>query len=295
MSTRPTTLDEMVGQNEVKTVVKTLVKASQIENKHVPHIAFAGPSGTGKTTAAKATALERNVKIHTINASIVKSEKELKQLIGKILENEILFIDEIHALKRSTCEFLYTVMEDFEYQDNSNGKITTVKLPKFTVIGATTDFGLLPEPLRMRFKFKANFKEYSQDELVEIVNFVCQSYGFKLSKVIAKVIAATCRNTPRTVVSRTEWIRSYMLANKLKSINKDKVLEVIKLQGVNAIGLDSNDMSYIDIVKTNGPISINQIASKLRVSKETIQNDIEPYLIKLGLVSISSKGRILND
>jgi len=294
MSTRPETLDDMVGQDEVKTVIRTLVKSSIIDNKPIPHIVWSGPSGTGKTTAAKATAQLRNVKLHNINASIISDEKDLKILIGEIKVNEILFIDEIHALKKRVCEFLYSVMEDFEYQDKVHGKIKTIKLPQFTILGATTDFGLLPEPLRMRFKFKAVFKEYTEEELIDIVHFICKNYGFKLSKNIASIIAKTCRNTPRIVVNRTEWIRSYMIANKIKSIKKEDVINVIKLQGVDEHGLDTTDRQYLKILQEFSPISLTQISSKMRISRETIQRDIEPHLIKLGLVFITSSGREIN-
>lgn len=293
MNTRPTTIDDMVGQHDVKTVIKTLVRSSTIEQKPIPHIIWAGPSGTGKTTAAKATANLRKVKLHSINASVISNITELKNVIKKIKRNEILFIDEIHSLKNNMCEFLYTIMEDFEYQEKKQGRIRTVKTPEFTVIGATTELGLLPTPLKMRFKFTANFKEYTNEELIKIVFFVCRSYGFKLSENIAKIIAKTCRNTPRIVVNRTEWVRSYLIANNLKKINSQQVKDVIKMQGVDENGFTQDDVGYLKVLAKEEPVSLSRLSSCLNVSKETIENDIEPYLLRKGFISITTSGRVL--
>lgn len=293
MQIRPTTIDEMVGQSEVKQVIKTLVSAAKKTNTAVPSILFAGPSGTGKTTAAKALAKERGVVLHEVNAAILKNTNDLKNYLKLIKEKDILFIDEIHALNRKTTEFLYSVMEDYLYQDKISGQNKTVKLPKFTLVGASTETGNLLEPLRMRFKFVANFKEYTDDELCKIVHHVCQVYGFKLSNNIAKIIAKTCRGTPRIVVNRTEWIRSYFIANNLKSVSPQKVLEIIKLQGIDENGFNDTDRKYLKIVSDYGPISLNQIAQKLNIDKATVQKEIEPFLSKKNLINITTSGRVL--
>jgi len=290
---RPSTIDEMVGQKEVKEVIKTLVNSSIKTNEPVPSILFSGPSGTGKTTAAKALAKERGVKLYEVNAAIVKNVSDIKNMLRLIKRNDVLFIDEIHALKKPVVEFMYSVMEDYLYQDKIGGHTKTIHLPKFTIVGATTETGNLLEPLKMRFKFIATFKEYNEEELCKIVHMVCKSYGFNLSNNIAKIIARTCRNTPRIVVNRTEWIRSYFIAHNLKSVSPEKVLQIIKLQGVDEQGLNSTDREYLDIVDNYGPISLNQIAQKLRVDKDTVQKEIEPFLSKKNLITITTKGRIL--
>lgn len=290
---RPTTIDEMVGQSEVKEVIKTLVTASKKTNDAVPSILFSGPSGTGKTTAAKALAKERGVKLYEVNAAIVKNVSDIKGILKLIKKNDILFIDEIHALKRSIVEFLYSVMEDYIYQDKIGGITKSVLLPKFTVLGATTETGNLLEPLKMRFKFVANFKEYTEGELVKIVHHVCNVYGFKLSENIAHVIAKTCRNTPRIVVNRTEWIRSYFIANNVKGASPQKVIDIIRLQGVDENGFNSTDREYLEIVRDYGPISLNQIAQKLHIDKATVQKEIEPFLSQKNLIRITTSGRIL--
>lgn len=290
--TRPTKLADIVGQESAKTVLNVLLKASQIRNEAIPHCFFSGPPGNGKTTMAQCLAAEKGVKCHIMNAANLNKIKDLEGILINIKDSEIIFIDEIHSLPSSVCEYLYTVMEDFVYYKKVGGYVQPIKLPKFTVIGASTCIGKLPQPMKDRFKFIAELVEYTQEELCQIVEMVCKSYGFKLNQAISNVIAKTCRNTPRIVVSRTEWIRDYMLANNLKSIKTKDVIEIIKLQGIDEHGFDKQDHRYLNIIKEHGPISIGQIASKMNADKNTIINDVEPFLIKNGLIHISTTGRV---
>jgi Holliday junction DNA helicase RuvB len=281
---------DFVGQEEAKTVISTLIKASKLKDEAIPHMAFSGNPGTGKTTLAQLSADFIDSKLFTVNCSTVGSFKDIRLILNKISFQDVLFLDEIHALRKKVCESLYTIMEGFYYNNDNGYKIN---LPEFTIIGATTDFGKLPQPLRDRFKFKAVFREYSLEELTKICHLVCKNKGFKLSEKLANTIAKTCRNTPRHVVSRTEWIYSYMVANNLKKISTEKVLEVIGLQGFNQDGLERNDIKYLEILKDVESMGLNQISYRLGVSDEDVKHTIEPFLIKLNLIQIGTSGRSL--
>lgn len=282
--------ESFVAQEDAKTVISTLVKASKINEEAIPHIAFSGNPGTGKTTIANLCADMIDSKMFTLNCSTVGSFKEIRSILNKISFQDILFLDEIHALRKKVSESLYTVLENF-YYNNENGY--RIDLPKFTVIGATTDFGKLPAPLRDRFKFKAVFREYSLEELTKICHLVCKNKGFKLNEKLAETIAKTCRNTPRHVVSRTEWIYSYMIANDLKKISKEEVIKIISLQGFNEDGLERSDLQYLKTLKESECLGLSQISYRLNMSEEDVRNIIEPFLIKLNLIQIGSSGRSL--
>lgn len=290
---RPATLDSIIGQHEAKTVLKILVKASQINNTSVPHCLLSGIAGSGKTTIAQCIANEKGKRFYQINAANINTINELKSIISSMKDQEILFIDEIHNLKDKVCEWLYTVMEDFQYYEKAGSTVITKHVARITIFGASTCIGRLPEPLKARFKFKAEFVPYTEDELCQIVHLVCRSYNFTLTDTIARTIAKTCRLTPRLVVGRTEWIRDYMIANNLQRLSANDVINIIALQGIDKDGLTKIDHAYLSVVKENSPISLAQIASKINVDRDTVLNDIEPYLINCGLIEITTKGRIL--
>jgi Holliday junction DNA helicase RuvB len=290
---RPVKFDEIVGQKDAKTVIEILLKASKIKDDAIPHILCSGPAGNGKTTVAKCAAEARGTRLYEINAANINTVNELKSIINGMKDKEILFIDEIHNLKDKVCEWLYTVMEDFKYYEKAGDSVITKNIAKITIFGASTCIGRLPEPLKARFKFKAEFVPYTEDELCQIVELVCRSYNFKLNNNIAHTIAKTCRLTPRLVVGRTEWIRDYMIAGGLRRLSEQDVINIIGLQGIDKDGLTKIDHTYLDVIKECSPISLVQIANKINVDKDTVANDIEPYLIKCGLIEVTTKGRIL--
>lgn len=291
MSVRPTKFSEIIGQERVKTVCETLYKSAKIRDAAVPHILYSGFSGTGKTSIALAMANEVGVKLIKANGGTIKSLSDLQPYISMLNRKDILFIDEVHRIPIKVCESLYTVMEDFRYEILTKNGPKSENISEFTLIGATTDLGSMPKPLKDRFKFTAEFEQYTLDELTEISMKVAENYSFKMHKVTARKIAKTCRSNPRHVVSRTEWIRDYFLANDLKIIKSDELMNVIKMQGFDEDGLTPTDHRYLDVLINDGPVGLASISSKINVHPMTITNDIEPFLLQKGMIKITTAGR----
>lgn len=291
---RPETLTEMVGQAQAKEVVTTLISSSRQRDEAVPHILFSGEAGTGKTSLARITATEIGSTLFQVNCAVVRNHKQILKILDEMQDKDILFLDETHSLPFKVCEYFYHIMEDFCYFDEQ-GK--TVETPKITVIGASTQIGQLPAPLKRRFKFIAEFQEYTLDELTEVCYLVCKKRGFKLNKTIAKIIAKTCKGNPSKMADRTEWIYSYMRAHNLKKIDNEQLLKIIAMQGVNKDGLERQDIRYLKVLESanreGSSLSLGTVANKLGINSDTIKYDIEPYLSRNDFFSITTRGREL--
>lgn len=295
---RPTDWDNFVGQTRAKTQLEILQSSALTRNAAIPHLLFSGNSGTGKTTCSRILSYSRNY--HEFNAASLKNVGDMIKVLERLKENDVLFIDEIHALPSKIQESLYIVMEDFEYEKG----MKRIKLKPFTLIGATTHVGSLNKPLQQRFKHIIEFVEYTVEEMALIVQRVAKSnLGLELSDKFARLVAQTCRNNPRNTIRRTEWIRDCIIheaknssiAAVCKSITPEKLFQMIEGQGVDKYGLEDIEKRYLNILaESTEPMSINSVASKLGVIKENILNDIEPYLVKIGLVNIGNRGRSID-
>jgi Holliday junction DNA helicase RuvB len=288
MSVRPNSLDEVVGQKKAKTILKTFVDASLKTGDLCPSILTISASGQGKSTLAYTFADSLGKGIHNVNAASVKNQKELFDIFRKVKYGDVVFIDEIHALSTKVSESLYTVLEDFCYFNGGR----KVEVNKFVALAATTNIGDVPIPLKNRFQFIIELEKYSLEELTDICHLVCTKKGFKLNKDIAMTIAKTAKGVPRTISNRTIWIYNYLMANNLKSVSKDKLLEIIALQGVDENGLDNKDIKYISSIGYD-VVSLRELSAKLNVEPSEITNIIEPYLIEQDLVRITKRGREL--
>lgn len=285
-------LDNLVGQENAKSVIRTLINHCKKENEALPHILISASQGNGKTTFAKAIANEVESNFYSVNCASIGKFKGLFNIIDNMTEKDILFLDEIHGLTKKACESLYTILENFCYYEEGY----KIDIPKITIIGASTEIGSLPIPLKSRFKFTANLVPYTEDELVEVCNNVFRDKKIQLSKEMSKVIARTCRGIPRNMVSRAEWIYAYLSGNNIsESVDKKRVLDIIALQGVNEDGLEENDIKYLKLLrKNNNGISLNTISSKLNINKENIEKLIEPYLCEKNFIEKSAgRGRTL--
>ena len=213
-------------------------------------------------------------------------------------ENEVLFIDEIHRLSKNTTESLYTVLEDFRIDipsENEKGEkdVLSINLPKFTVIGATTEVGKLPQPFRDRFKLKFSLESYDSISLAKIIKNNCNKLSISMTDEAVIRLARASRGTPRIANGLLEWVRDYSIAKSLQSITADDLKASLVMRGIGMDGSTENDRKYMSFLKRAGkPVGISTLESALNIDKETIESVIEPFLLRLNVICKSSKGRI---
>lgn len=286
---RPKNLKDIIGQKKAKAVVKTLINFSNEKILPIPSFLLTAPSGFGKTTMANVIASEINSNLLTIDCSNT-TFKEIYEVISEANDRDLIFLEECHALKNKVQENLYSAIEEHCIFINGHRE----EIPKVTFIGATTNPGSLKIPFKNRFRYIAALEEYSEDELVLVCKGICEDRGFKLNDKLAAIIAKSCKGVPRLMVNRTEFIYMFMVGNNLKSIDANKVKEIISLQGADENGLTSEDRNYLlTLYENRSGISLANIASKIQVDIESVSRIIEPYLLKLNLINIITSGRVL--
>lgn len=301
MSVRPKYLSEVVGQAQAKENLDILVRASKRRNRPIPHTLLIGSAGTGKTTLARALAEEMESNFYQANGANLRNVKKLLPYLHSLRHQDILFIDEIHRMPIMVSETLYTVMEDFrlDYSDEKTGDFYNDDIPEFTLIGATTIVGKLAKPLKDRFKHVQELAAYNINELANIAKNVAakekiDGQSVVLPDGIATLIAQTSKENPRKVVARTEWVLDYIAAKNVTRLSQEQVMDVLKMQGVDQYGLEDVDRRYLETVGKNGTASLKYLAAALDIDEETVENDIEPFLLRKGIIGIDKRGRFIN-
>lgn len=291
-SMRPSCFDDIIGQDAVVNRLKVMVQGCKSSGQVMPHTLIDGPPGLGKTTIAVSIAKEMDVNIYTVNAATVRSPKNIIPYLMGIDPRSVLFIDEIHRLPKLVEEFLYPVMEDYRLDILIENKPESIDLPVFTLIGATTSGGSLSQPFYDRFTIKEHLTFYSPDELAKLAGSNSDKLNLNLSDEDMIEIAKRSKGTPRILNSRLQWYKHYMAYHQNKNISID---QIFKSQGIDENGFDCNDLSYINILKKNigNPLGLKSISSMTGIAMETIENSIEPYMIRMGYVIRTQKGRVL--
>jgi len=292
MTTRPNTFDTIIGQQDVIRRLKISAFGCKQKKGVLSHILLDGPPGLGKTTISSAISNELGVDLITANAASIRSVSAMTKYLLNITYGCVLFIDEIHRLPKLVEEFLYPVMEDFKANVVLDSQPEEIEIPKFTLVGATTSGGSLSQPFYDRFTIKEHLKFYSQEELAKLARLNSESSGLSITDDIATEIAKRSKGTPRILNARLEWYTNYkMCFTNCKNTINDIFLE----QGIDAKGLDENDRKYMSILQDNigNPLGIKNISGITGISIDTIENSIEPYLVRMGYIVRTSKGRIL--
>jgi Holliday junction DNA helicase RuvB len=290
---RPSKFEDIIGQSDVITRLKVSVIGCKNTSSVMPHVLIDGPPGLGKTTIASAIANELNVNLYTTNAANLRSVKSILPYLTGIAPRSVLFIDEIHRLPKLVEEFLYPVMEDFQLSITVDKQPETIDLPQFTLVGATTSGGSLSQPFYDRFTIKEHLSFYNDDDLAKLAGLNAKKLGLIVDDFDLLEIAKRSKGTPRILNARLQWYKNY----KSCSSSDDSVDQIFSIQGIDCYGLDLYDRMYLDVLKKNrgNPLGLKSISSITGIAIETIENSIEPYLVRKGFVHRTSKGRIMGN
>jgi Holliday junction DNA helicase RuvB len=297
-SLRPRSFDEYVGQENVVENLKIAIDAARRRGEPLEHILFYGPPGLGKTTLAALIAKDLGRALRPTSGPTLEKPKDLVGILTSLEEGDILFIDEIHRLGRVVEEFLYPAMEDYQidFVVDRGAYAKTIKLPlkRFTLVGATTRAGMLSAPLRERFGIMHHLDYYSVGELKRIVTRSSDVLGVPIDDEGATTIAARSRGTPRIANRLLRRVRDYAEVRADGRITKAVADEALRREGVDELGLDRLDRAFLRTIVEQykgGPVGIGAIAATLTEDAETLEDVVEPYLLKCGFVVRTASGR----
>ena len=299
---RAVTLNEYLGQEKIKSSIRISIEAAKLRGEPLDHILLYGPPGLGKTTLAQILANEMGVNIKISSGPAIEKPGDIAAILNGLKPGDILFIDEIHRLNRVVEEVLYSAMEDYCIDimigKGPAAKSVRMKLPKFTLIGATTRVGMLTAPLRDRFGEIHKLEYYTVDELANIIMKSADRLGTSLDMDSACELARRSRGTPRIANRLLKRVRDYALVANSGLITKAITDESLDMLDIDKYGLDASDRRYLEMIIerfNGGPVGLDTLAASLSEETETIEDVYEPYLLQLGFVQRTPKGRVVTD
>jgi len=297
---RPQTLDDFVGQRQVRENLSVFVRAARQRNEAMDHVLFYGPPGLGKTTLAQIVSRELGVGFRATSGPVIAKAGDLAAILTNLQPRDVLFIDEIHRLSPAVEEILYPAMEDYQLDliigEGPAARSVRIDLPKFTLVGATTRSGLITTPLRERFGIPMRVVFYEPDELESIVRRGAGLLGFELTSDGAQEIARRARGTPRVAGRLLRRVRDFAAVDGTTTVDAAAADKALNRLEVDARGLDAMDRRYLTCIAENyggGPVGVETMAAALSEQRDTIEEVIEPYLIQQGLLMRTPRGRAL--
>ncbi|MBI4273028.1 Holliday junction branch migration DNA helicase RuvB [Candidatus Uhrbacteria bacterium] len=302
MTLRPQTLQEYIGQDQVKQSLRIFIDAAKGRGEPLEHVLLSGPPGLGKTTMAHIMAREVGASIRVTSGPALERVGDLAAILTNLAPGDILFIDEIHRLHKTIAEALYPAMEDFALDivlgKGPSARTIRLDLPRFTLIGATTRMSLLSAPLRDRFGSLYHLDFYTPDHIKQILHRSAQILQCPVEDDAAKEIAHRARFTPRIANRLLKRVRDYAQVNGTRSISRVIAKEALHALGIDQVGLDLLDRKILSTIIEKfqgGPVGLNTIAASLSEEMATIEEVYEPFLLQLGFLNRTSRGRIATE
>ncbi|HAN87436.1 MAG TPA: Holliday junction branch migration DNA helicase RuvB [Firmicutes bacterium] len=299
LSLRPRRLSEFIGQNRVKESLSIFIEAARSRGEPLDHVLLYGPPGLGKTTLASIISVEMGVRLRITSGPAVERAGDLAAILTNLAPGEVLFVDEIHRLGRPVEEILYPAMEDYALDiiigKGPSARSIRLDLPRFTLIGATTRAGLISSPLRDRFGVVHRLEFYSVDDLATIVSKSAQVLGIGIDSAGAYEIARRSRGTPRVANRMLRRVRDYAEVRADGVISEDVARDALAMLDVDELGLDRLDRKILSTIIDKfegGPVGVETIAASINEERDTIEDVYEPYLMQLGLIDRTPRGRV---
>ncbi|MCC8150963.1 MAG: Holliday junction branch migration DNA helicase RuvB [Lachnospiraceae bacterium] len=301
-SLRPQTLNEYIGQEQIKDSLRVYIEAAKQRGEALDHVLFYGPPGLGKTTLSGIIANEMGVHMKVTSGPAIAKPGEMASILSNLQENDLLFVDEIHRLNRQVEEVLYPAMEDYAIDimigKGSSARSIRLDLPKFTLVGATTRAGLLTAPLRDRFGVIQHLEFYTVDELQTIILQSAKILNVEIEMEGAHELAKRSRGTPRLANRLLKRVRDFAQVKYDGVITKEVASFALDLLEVDSCGLDKNDrMILLTILQKfgGGPVGLDTLAAAIGEDAGTIEDVYEPYLVKNGFINRTPKGRVATE
>src|ERR671916_41394 len=298
-SLRPRSLDEYIGQTKITTNLKIFLRAARARREALDHVLFFGPPGLGKTTLSQIIAEEMNAPLKSVSAPAIERGGDLAAILTNLQEGDVLFIDEIHRLNPAIEEVLYPAMEDYQLDimigQGTAARSIKLDLPKFTLVGATTRAGLITAPLRGRFGIVFHLNFYTYDELELIVRRSADILGTEIDEGGAKEIARRARGTPRIANRLLRRVRDFAEVDYEGRITQEVAQDALNRMEVDTFGLDEVDRKLLlTIIEKfdGGPVGLGTISASIHEEKDSIEEIIEPYLIQIGFLNRTPRGRM---